>query len=89
MRAKPGHGGRLFELATVGMEKSGASDRFVILRGDQDPDVLWCVEVFNSEAAKEMYESSHLADELRVEILGLLAEPPTRIEAHAYSAAPR
>ncbi|HWU52788.1 MAG TPA: hypothetical protein VN153_08225 [Tahibacter sp.] len=32
MRARPGLGDRLFELATVGMEKSGASDRFIIAR---------------------------------------------------------
>ena len=88
MRAKPGQGERLFELATLGMEKSGASNRFIILREDQDPDVLWNVEVFRSESAKEAYENSPLADELREEILGLLAEPPTRIAAHPYSAAP-
>jgi hypothetical protein len=46
MRAKPGQGDRLFELATVGMAKSGASDRFIMLREDADPDVLWNIEVF-------------------------------------------
>ncbi len=39
MRAKPGTGNRLFELATRGMVKSGASDRFIILREDANPDV--------------------------------------------------
>ena len=89
MRAKPGAGDRLFELATIGMEKAGASDRFIILREDGDPDVLWNVEVFNSDVAKDGYESSSLADQLREEILELLAEPPMRIAAHPYSAAPR
>jgi quinol monooxygenase YgiN len=88
MRAKPGTGDRLFELATIGMEKSGASDRFIILREDGDPDVLWNIEVFRSNAAKEAYENSPLADELRDEILELLAEAPMRIAAHPYSAAP-
>ncbi|MBB2915596.1 quinol monooxygenase YgiN [Streptosporangium becharense] len=88
MRAKPGQGDRLFELATVGMEKSGASDRFVIAREDEDPDVLWNVEVFRSEEAKDAYENSPLADELRDEIIGLLAEPPMRIPVHPYSALP-
>ena len=88
MRAKPGSGDKLFELATLGMTKSGASDRYTILREDGDPDVLWNVEVFRSDAAKESYESSSLADELRDEILKLLAEPPMRISAHPYSAAP-
>lgn len=88
MRAKPGTGDRLFELATIGMEKSGASDRFIILREDGDPDVLWNIEVFRSNAAKEDYENSLLADELRDEILELLAEPPIRVAAHPYSAAP-
>lgn len=88
MRAKPGTGDRLFELATIGMKKSGSSDRFIILREDGDPDVLWNVEVFRSDAAKERYENSPLADELREEILELLAEPPMRIAAHPYSAAP-
>lgn len=88
IRAKPGSGDRLFELATIGMKKSGASNRFIILREDGDPDVLWNVEVFNSDAAKESYEDSSLADELRDEILELLAEPPVRISAHSYSAAP-
>jgi len=37
MRAKPGMGDKLFELATVGMAKSGASDRFIIAREDGDP----------------------------------------------------
>lgn len=32
MRAKPGLGDKLFELATIGMTKSGASDRFIIAR---------------------------------------------------------
>jgi quinol monooxygenase YgiN len=88
MRAKPGTGDRLFELATIGMEKSGASDRFIILREDGDPDVLWNIEVFRSNEAKEDYENSPLADELRGEILELLAEPPIRVAAHPYSAAP-
>jgi quinol monooxygenase YgiN len=88
MRAKPGHGERLFELATAGMYKSGASNRFIILREDADPDVLWNVEVFTSEAAKDHYENSPLADELREEILGLLAEAPLRIAAHPYAVAP-
>jgi quinol monooxygenase YgiN len=88
MRAKPGMGDRLFELASIGMEKSGSSDRFTILREDEDPDVLWNVEVFKSDEAKESYETSDLADELRDEIIGLLAEPPMRISAHPYSALP-
>jgi quinol monooxygenase YgiN len=88
MRAKPGTGDRLFELATIGMKKSGSSDRFIILREEGDPDVLWNVEVFRSNAAKADYENSPLADTLRDEILELLAEPPMRIAAHPYSAAP-
>jgi quinol monooxygenase YgiN len=88
MRAKLGAGDKLFELATVGMEKSGASDRFIILREDGDPDVLWNIEVFKSDAAKDGYGSSPLADELRDEILELLAEPPMRVAAHPYAAAP-
>ena len=88
MRAKPGFGDKLFALATDGIAKSGACDRFIILREDDDPDVLWNVEVFRSEAAKEGYENSALADELREEILSLLAEPPLRVAAHPYSAAP-
>ena len=40
MRAKPGAGDRLFELASIGMAKSGASNRFIILREDADPNVL-------------------------------------------------
>ena len=88
MRAKPGCGDELFELAARGMKRSGASDRYILLREDADLDVLWCVEVFRSETAKGDYESSSLADELRNEILQLLAEPPMRIAAHPYSAAP-
>ncbi|MER7174730.1 putative quinol monooxygenase [Streptomyces mesophilus] len=88
MRAKPGQGDRLFELATIGMEKSGSSDRYIIVREDEDPDVLWNVEVFRSVEAKDAYENSPLADELRDEIIGLLAEPPMRIPVHPYSAAP-
>ena len=88
MRAKPGAGDRLFELATLGMEKSGASNRFIILREEADPDVLWNVEVFTSVEAKDSYEKSSLADELREEIISLLAEPPMRIPAYPYSAAP-
>ena len=88
MRAKPGLGDRLFELATVGMEKSGSSDRFIIAREDDDPDVLWNMEVFKSDEAKDAYENSPLADELRDEIIGLLAEPPMRVAVHPYSAAP-
>jgi quinol monooxygenase YgiN len=88
MRAKPGQGDRLFELATVGMAKSGASDRFIMLREDADPDVLWNIEVFRSVEAKDAYETSAMADELRDEIIDLLAEPPVRIEAYPYSAIP-
>ncbi|WP_226364755.1 putative quinol monooxygenase [Pseudonocardia sp. ICBG162] len=89
MRAKPGKGDRLFELATAGMEKSDSSDRFTILREDDDPDVLWNVEVFRSVEAKDAYEQSPLADQLRDEIIDLLAEPPMRIAAHPYSALPK
>jgi quinol monooxygenase YgiN len=88
MRAKPGMGDRLFELATIGMEKSNSSDRFIMLREDADPDVLWNIEVFRSVEAKDGYEDSDMADELRDEIIDLLAEPPMRIEAHPYSAIP-
>lgn len=88
MRAKPGKGDRLFELATVGMAKSGSSDRFIMLREDADPDVLWNIEVFRSVADKDAYETSTMADELRDEIIDLLAEPPVRIEAHPFSAIP-
>ena len=88
MRAKPGFGDKLFELATIGMEKSGASNRYIILREDNDPDVLWNIEVFTSEEAKDRYENSPLADELRDDIIALLAEPPVRISAHPYSALP-
>jgi quinol monooxygenase YgiN len=88
MRAKPGKGDRLFELATIGMTKSDSSDRFIMLREDADPDVLWNIEVFRSVEAKDAYETSDMADELRDEIIDLLAEPPVRIEAHPYSAIP-
>jgi len=46
------------------------------------------VEVFTSVEAKDAYENSPLADELRDEIIGLLAEPPMRITVHPYSALP-
>jgi quinol monooxygenase YgiN len=88
MRAKPGQGEKLLELATIGMEKSGSSDRFIIAREDDDPDVLWNVEVFRSEEVKAAYENSPLADELRDEIIDLLAEPPMRVPVHPYSALP-
>lgn len=88
MRAKPGMADRLFHLATVGMEKSGSSDRFIMLREDADPDVLWNIEVFRSVDAKDGYENSPMADELRDEIIDLLAEPPVRIAAHPYAAIP-
>ena len=86
MRAKPGTGDKLFELCTAGMEKSSASDPLIICREDEDPDVLWCIEVFKSDEAKDAYENGPLADELRDEILDLLAEPPMRIPVHPYSA---
>lgn len=88
MRAKPGLGDKLFELASAGMEKSGSSDRFIIAREDDDPDVLWNMEVFRSKDAKNAYESSDLAEELREGIIGLLAEPPMRVAVHPYSALP-
>ena len=88
MRAKPGQGDRLFELASTGMEKSDSSDRFIIAREDDDPDVLWNMEVFRSDEAKDAYENSLLADELRDEIIDLLAEPPMRVSIHPYSALP-
>lgn len=87
-RAKPGMGELLFELATQGMAKSGSSDRFIILREDADPDVLWNVEVFRSAQAKKAYETSDMADVLRDEIIELLAEAPRRIAAHPYAAIP-
>uniref|UniRef100_A0AAU2VXA9 ABM domain-containing protein n=1 Tax=Streptomyces sp. NBC_00008 TaxID=2903610 RepID=A0AAU2VXA9_9ACTN len=88
MRAKPGLGDRLAALATEGMAKSGSSDRFIMVREEADPDVLWNMEVFRSREAKDAYENSPLADELRDEIIGLLAEPPVRIEVRPYSALP-
>jgi quinol monooxygenase YgiN len=87
MRAKPGNGDKLFALATEGMKKSDSSDLFVMCREDNDPDVLWNVEVFRSVEARDRYENSPLADELRDEIIDLLAEPPMRVSVHPYSAA--
>ncbi|MBQ1121117.1 MULTISPECIES: hypothetical protein [Streptomyces] len=46
------------------------------------------MEVFHSREAKDAYENSPLADELRDEIIGLPAEPPMRIEVHPCSALP-
>ena len=40
MRAKPETGDKLFELATDGIVKCGASDRFIMLREDGHPAVL-------------------------------------------------
>lgn len=40
MRAKSGRGDRLFELATEGMFKSGASDRFITSRVDVHPHAV-------------------------------------------------
>ncbi|GAA2059000.1 hypothetical protein GCM10009722_18310 [Williamsia deligens] len=88
MRAEKGMGDRLFELATEGMFKSGSSDRFIMLREDADPDVLWNIEVFRSVGDKDRYENSPVADELRDQILDLLDGPPTRIEAHPFAAIP-
>lgn len=88
MKAKPGMGDRLFQLATEGMAKSDSSDRFTLLRETEDPDVLWQAEVFRSVEDKDRYENSPLADELRDEIIGLLAEPPMRVECTLYSAMP-
>ena len=88
MRAEPGTGERPFRLATAGMATSSSSDRFIMLREDADPDVLWNIEVFRSVQAEDAHESSDTADQLREEIIDLLAEPPVRIEAHPYSAIP-
>jgi quinol monooxygenase YgiN len=86
MHAKPGTADKLFELASSGMQKSDASDPFIICCEDDNPDVLWCIEVFKSDEAKDAYEKGPLADELRDEILDLLAEPPMRIAVQPYSA---
>jgi quinol monooxygenase YgiN len=89
MRAKPGQGDKLFQLATEGMYKSGSSDRFIMLREDADPDVLWNIEVFRSEEDKNGYENGPLADELRDQILDLLDGPPLmRVAVHPYAAIP-
>ena len=88
MRARPGCGDRLFELSTAGMVESGASDRFIICREDNDPDVLWNVEVFRSLAAKKTYEESPLADQLRDEIMELVEEV-MRVNVHPFAAEPR
>jgi hypothetical protein len=77
-------GGRLGRDA----QKSGSYDRFIIAREDADPNVLWNMEVFRSHEAKDAYENGPLADELRDEIIGLLAEPPMRVEVHPYSTLP-
>ena len=70
------------------MVKSGASDRFILLREDGDPGVLWNIEIFQSESAKTEYENSPLADQLRGEILHLVAERHLRVAAHPYAVAP-
>jgi quinol monooxygenase YgiN len=70
------------------MQKSDSSDRFIMLREDAAPDVLWNIEVFRSIDAKEAYETSDMADELRDEIIDLLVEPPVRIEAHPTPPSP-
>lgn len=89
MKAKKGMGDRLFQLATDGMFKSGSSDRFIMLREDADPDMLWNIEVFRSVEDKECYENSPLAEELRDEILDLLDGPPLRrVEARPFAAIP-
>ena len=71
-----------------GWRNQGPPTGFIIAREDADPDVLWNLEVFRSDEAKDAYEGSPLADELRDQIIGLLAEPPMRIKVHPYSALP-
>ena len=88
MRAKKGMGDKLFRLATEGMFKSDASDRFIMLREDADPDVLWNIEIFRSEEDRARYENSPLADELRDEILEIVEEMVMRVEVHPYAAIP-
>ena len=87
MRAKPGSGDKLFELATIGVEKSGASDRFIILREDEDPDVLWTVEVFRSDASKDGYGTARWLTSRGTRFWDLLAEQPMRIPVYPDSAA--
>lgn len=88
MRAKPGRADELFDLAVAGMHRSDSSGGYIVLRQDDDPDVLWNIEVFRSNEAKNAYENSPLADELRDEIIDLLDEPPTRVAAHPHAARP-
>jgi quinol monooxygenase YgiN len=88
MRAKPGCIDKLFEMATAGIEESGCSDRFILVREDDDPDVLWNVEIFKSDEVKEAYENGPHVDRIRGEIMELLAEPFMRVAVHPYSSAP-
>jgi hypothetical protein len=77
MRAKPGMGDRLFELATASLKRANVSDRFILFRADADPDVMWNIEVYRPVEAKDEYESSPLADEVRNDILDLLSDRPS------------
>lgn len=86
MVAKPGKGDLLRKLATDGMLKANENGNWVHCLVENEPDTLWTFEFFESEETKAQYEQSPLADELRDEIIDLLAEPPMRINVTPFSA---
>ncbi|WP_025864268.1 putative quinol monooxygenase [Prolixibacter bellariivorans] len=86
MVAKPGKGKLLRKLATDGMRIANEGGNWVHCLVENEPDTLWTFEFFESEEAKVKYEESDLADQLRDEILELLAEPPLRIVVTPFSA---
>jgi hypothetical protein len=42
----------LFELASASLKRANASDRFILLREDADPDVMWNIEVYRSGGSR-------------------------------------
>ena len=86
MVAKPGNIDQLRKLATDGMRVANASGTWVHCVVENEPNTLWTFEFFESEETKASYENSDLADQLRDEIIDLLAEPPIRISVTPFSA---
>lgn len=86
MVAKPGKGELLRKLATDGMRIANEGGNWVHCIVADNPETLWTFEFFESEESKAAYEESELANQLRDEIIALLAEPPMRIPVTPFSA---
>lgn len=82
MKAKPGKGQALFDLA-IDLhhlnDPDGPTD-WIVSRSEDDPDVMWAMEFYQSDESFARHYSNPIVDDRHEQVIALLAGTPQRVD---------